>query len=259
MSIKKTKLGDRYLNLLKESLTASLYSESAWQITQELPEENKCVVEKRIFKPNRRAAGLDWPLFGFTMVGHRRLENIRMCVEDVLENNVEGDLMEAGVWRGGASIYMKAILDVYDASNRSVWLADSFEGMPVPKDGSDGADLSQNEYLSVSLEQVKDYFAQFNHLDENVKFLKGWFCDTLPSAPVKTLAVLRLDGDLYSSTMDSLNNLYHRVSKGGYVIIDDYGGWPPAKNAVDEFRQRHDITAEIKKVDWTGVYWQVET
>src|SRR5205814_6734396 len=153
---------------------------------------------------------------GYTMVGHRRLENIQMCVEDVLRNQVPGDLIETGVWRGGASIFMRAVLKAYGVTDRKVWLADSFEGLPVPKDENDGQDLSQVDYLKVSVEQVQANFARFGLLDDQVKFLKGWFSDTLPNRPVERLAILRLDGDLYSSTMDALRALYDRVSRGGY-------------------------------------------
>jgi O-methyltransferase len=68
--------------------------------------------------------------------------------------------------------------------------------------------------------------------------------------------VLRLDGDLYESTMDALVPLYDKVSPGGFVIVDDYGAWEPCRKAVDEFRHRHDITDPIIEVDWTGVYWR---
>jgi O-methyltransferase len=138
-----------------------------------------------------------------------------------------------------------------------VWVADSFEGLPVPKDGDDGADLSEVDYLAVSVDQVKSNFARFGLLDDQVKFLKGWFSDTLPDAPIEKLAILRLDGDLYSSTMDAMTALYPKVSDGGYVIVDDYGSWPACKRAIDDYVQQHNVIADIKPIDFTGVYWQV--
>jgi O-methyltransferase len=89
-----------------------------------------------------------------------------------------------------------------------------------------------------------------------VVFLKGWFRDTLPTAPIEKVSILRLDGDLYESTMDSLVSLYPKVSSGGYVIVDDYGSTPPSAKAVTDYRTKHGIDEPIVKIDWTGVYWR---
>jgi O-methyltransferase len=153
---------------------------------------------------------------------------------------------------------MRGLLKAYGVVNRTVWVADSFEGLPIPKSESDGWDYSQSDFLKVSLEQVKSNFEKFDLLDDQVKFLKGWFCDTLPTAPVKQIAVLRLDGDLYSSTMDALQNLYHLVSKGGYVIVDDYYSWPACRAAVADFLSCNSIKADILPVDDDCAYWKCE-
>jgi O-methyltransferase len=93
-------------------------------------------------------------------------------------------------------------------------------------------------------------------LDEQVRFLKGWFKDTLPTAPIRQLALLRLDGDMYSSTMDALESLYCKLSRGGYVIVDDYGNVPACKRAVNEFRGRHGIEERIQDIDGSGIFWE---
>jgi len=198
-----------------------------------------------------------WPLFGYSMAGLPRLDNTQNCIEQVLKDNIPGDLIETGAWRGGMAILMKAVLEANGVKDRCVWVADSFEGMPKPKNASDGWDLSSLSYLKVSLDEVKDNFAKFDLLDSQVRFLKGWFCDTLPAAPIDRLAVLRLDGDLYTSTMDTLNALYDKVSPGGFVIVDDYNSWPACKRAVDEFLSTRSIAAEIRKIDSDAVYWRV--
>lgn len=216
------------------------------------------LIKRNSFVKELRDKGRDMPFFAYTMIGHRRLDNIEMCVEDVIKNNIPGDLIETGVWRGGATILMRALLKKHGITDRKVWVADSFEGMPVPKNDGDGGDFSQNEYFSVSLEQVKYNFERFGLLDEQVEFLKGWFSDTLPSAPIEKLAVLRLDGDMYSSTMDSLNSLYYKVSKGGYVIIDDYYSWPSCQRAVTDFLAKNSIKPEIRQIDDDGAYWKCE-
>ncbi len=93
-------------------------------------------------------------------------------------------------------------------------------------------------------------------LDEQVHFIKGWFCDKLPLVPTSKIALLRLDGDMYESTLDILNNLYHKVPSGGYIVVDDYNGINSCKIAVDEFREREKISDKIEVIDWTGVYWR---
>ncbi len=206
-----------------------------------------------------RLVGGDWPGRGYTMIGIPRLNNIEMAVDDVLKRKIPGDLIEAGAWRGGATIFMRAALKCRGVTDRTVWVADSFEGMPVPDPkrfpADTGHDYSQEAALAVSLEAVRDNFARYGLLDDRVRFLKGWFKDTLKDAPIQKLAILRIDADLYESTTEALSYLYPKLSAGGYVIIDDYGALAPCRKAVDEFRARHGIAAPIRRIDWTGVYW----
>jgi O-methyltransferase len=178
----------------------------------------------------------------------------------VLREEVPGHFIEAGVWRGGACIFMRAVLKAYGDNSRQIWVADSFEGLPKP-DGrykQDENDLhwTMNHELAVSLDHVKSNFSKYGLLDERVHFLKGWFKDTLPNAPIERLALIRLDGDMYSSTMDSLLNLYPKLSVGGFVIIDDYGGIDECRKAVDEFRASSQIETPIIKIDRRGIYWK---
>jgi O-methyltransferase len=194
------------------------------------------------------------------MIGILRLDNIEHCVTDVLHQNVPGDLVECGVWRGGASIFMRAILKAYQEIQRIVWASDSFQGFPKPSQRSHPWDakvnLSRFRQLGVSLEEVKSNFSRYGLLDDRVRFLAGWFKDTLPEAPIKEIAILRCDADLYESTMDILNALYSKVSAGGYVIIDDYKLAFGCRAAVDEFRNKHGITARMIDIDHDAVYWQ---
>ena len=110
--------------------------------------------------------------------------------------------------------------------------------------------------LAIDLEAVKQHFKSFHLLNDQVKFLKGWFKDTLPQAPIDQLAVLRLDGDMYKSTMDALIHLYPKLQSGGYCIVDDWGNIPACKAAVEDYRKQHGITADIHTIDWTGVFWR---
>ncbi len=206
-----------------------------------------------------RYQGGDWPGRGYTMIGIPRLNNIEMAVDDVLKRGVPGDLIEAGAWRGGATIFMRAALKCRGIKDRTVWVADSFEGMPVPNvqqyPADAGYDASQEPALVATLEEVQNAFGRYGLLDERVRFLKGWFKDTLKDAPIEKLAILRVDADLYESTTDALKYLYPKVSPGGYVIVDDYGAMAPCKKAVEEFRTQNHISAAIHQIDWAGIYW----
>jgi hypothetical protein len=277
----RTELVDAYLNLLRDTLT-DIHNAGKFQLTPYAPGQGNLIkrfgintlintlAKKRLkiisdLPPTEknyedRVNGMGWPLNGFTMIGTKRMNNVRYCVEDVLKNSIEGDLIETGVWRGGATIYMKAILAAHGDVSRKVWVADSFEGLPKPNTElypeDEGDDLYSVEQLRVTQNEVESNFKKFNLLDERVGFLKGWFKDTLPKAPMEKLSVIRLDGDMYESTMDGLVNLYPKLSIGGYIIIDDYGAIPACAKAVSDYRDKMGITEEIKEIDWSGRFWQ---
>lgn len=211
-------------------------------------------VEFGLGKPPYRAGAL-------SMIGQKRLDNLEMCVETVLHEGIPGDLVECGVWRGGAGILMAGMLAAQGSTGRRVWLADSFAGLPPPDpelDGSGDVAHLNTAGLAVSLAEVKSNIERFGLLDRSVRFLEGWFADTLPKAPIERIAVLRLDGDLYHSTMDALDSLYDKVTPRGFVIIDDYGCIPSCAQAVTDFRVRRGIQTPLVKIDWTGVYWRKE-
>ena len=242
-----------YLDLMKRCLIDMIYAEQQEQPS--LP-----ALRPGPYSAKRRAEGRDWPTYAHTMIGMKRLDNLQFCVEDALTRGIPGDLMETGVWRGGATILMRAILKEYDIQDRNVWVADSFEGLPLPDVATYPADAGDKHHefedLAVSLEQVQSNFAKYGLLDGQVKFLRGWFRDTLAAAPVTKLAVLRLDGDMYESTIIALRTLYPKLAVGGYVIIDDYGAIPKCKEAVHDYRQECSLKEEIVAIDWTGAYWQ---
>lgn len=232
-----------YIDLIKRCITNTVYFDRPVVDEWAYPDLTKIQPYKSKFEQ--------------TMTSFAEADTLQRLIEDVLENQVPGDFIETGVWRGGLTILMRACLKAYGDTTRTVWVADSFQGLPKPTCKEDKPyDLSSFSFLAVSLEEVKNNFARYGLLDNQVKFLKGWFSDTLPRAPIKSLAILRMDGDYYSSTMDALNNLYPKLSVGGYVIVDDYGAVPVCAQAVTEFRQKHGIVDPIYAIDWTGVYWQ---
>jgi O-methyltransferase len=267
---------DLYLELLKISL-CGLHRETALYPVAPSPHS----IKQRVFEPARRllaarglvlARSIDLRTTAFdqsppprnplaeTLIGPRGLDNIRACVEDVLQDEVAGDLIEAGVWRGGAAVFMRAVMEAQGDASRLVWVADSFRGLPTPEQSRYAEDVGEewwadDGWLSVPLDEVKRTFARYGFLDDRVRFLVGWFAETLPTAPIQQLALIRIDGDMYGSTMDSLDALYPRLSVGGYLIVDDY--WlPNCQAAVDEYRRKHGITDRLFRPDRAIAYWR---
>ena len=266
---------DLYLDLLARCLTRDLFLDEevrnvdlrTWPGGE--PEGLRDLLRGqgwRVVRPGAdretRAVGNDWPPHAETMVGLQRLANVRRLVTDVVEQGVPGDLVETGVWRGGTSIYMRAILAALEDTTRAVWACDSFEGLPeadaerFPLDAP--LRLHEHRELAVGVERVKANFDRYDLLDEQVRFVAGWFRDTLPklATEIGPIAVLRLDGDMYESTIDALTHLEPLVSPGGYVIVDDHGGIEACRQAVSDHRAARGITAEIHQVDWTAVWWR---
>jgi O-methyltransferase len=196
------------------------------------------------------------PGYGHTMIGRDRLDQLHDCLDRVTEDDIPGDLLEAGVWRGGACIFMRGYLKAHNISDRTVWLADSFRGLPEAEAKAHGVDPVLNNHLAVSAATVRDAFERYGLWDEQVTLVEGWFADTLPTLPAERLAVLRLDGDLFGSTIAGLASLYPRVAPGGFVIIDDYFAVGGCRAAVDAFRARQGITAPMERIDWTGMVWR---
>ena len=223
------------------------------------------VVERASASAQERHEGRDFPQTAETMAGHLRLDNVRRCIASVLHDGVAGDLIETGVWRGGTSIFMRAVLAAHGVADRTVWVADSFEGLPTPAADAHPVDreydLDGFSGLAVGLDQVRANFAKYGLLDEHVRFLAGWFKDTLATAPIEQLAVVRLDGDLYASTIDAITALYPKLSIGGYLIVDDYNAplfADACGQAIRDYRAQHAIREPIQTIDWTGVYWRRE-
>ena len=289
----KRSLEKLYLYTLKKSLLGDFYPENdvrllylAKQTILKRPVDWSVIVDPEAKVPDlfshvrdKKAAGEVWyyiPVknaagrmtvlnlrnmtdFAYTMIGQRRMDNIEDCLDIIRSENIPGDLMETGVCRGGAVVFMAGYLKTYNMEDRKIWAADSFEGLPRPSAKEDsGYDFSKAKYpvLAISLEKVMEAFARYGLLFENLIFLRGWFRNTLPKAPVEKLALLRLDGDLYESTKDALENMYDKVVPGGFIIIDDYNVFEPCKRAVNEFREKRGIRDVLVTIDPSSVYWR---
>jgi O-methyltransferase len=263
-----------YLDLLKRTLTRAIApgalervapyepgtSAAKRRVLNWLNARGLALVRTRPVDLAARAEGRDWPLDAETMVGLRRLENLQECIASVVADGVPGDVVETGVWRGGAMIFARATLEALGDGERRVWCADSFDGLPRPDPERYAADEGDVHHtyrqLAIPLDEVRANFERYGLLDDRVRFLPGWFRDTLPSAPIDTLAVLRLDGDMYESTIVALDALYPKVAPGGYVIVDDYGAAPACRQAVEDFRAEHAVAEPLLAIDWTGMYWR---
>jgi O-methyltransferase len=195
--------------------------------------------------------------FPFTMISPQRLDNVEFAVRTVVTEKIPGDFLEAGVWRGGVGILMRALLESLAEPDRRVLLADSYEGLPAPTNEHDlGLILDKNWMLPASLAAVRGNFDSFGLLDDRVVFIKGYFEDTMPTLETGPLAVLRLDGDYYSSTIEVLEPLYERVSPGGFVIVDDYHLYEGCRRAVHDFFDSHRLAPTLIDIDSDAVYWR---
>jgi O-methyltransferase len=209
-----------------------------------------------------RVDGRDWPFGGLTMGGLKRLDDLQRCVETLVAEDIEGDLIEAGAWRGGSSIMMRATLDTLGARDREVWVADSFQGFPGTGDGPvvdpEAEEMSMLEFLSIPVEEVKASFDRLG-LGERVRFVPGFFAQTMPRLRGRRWSLIRLDGDSYEATRDCLEALYPGLVKAGYLVVDDYGAIEVCRNAVDDYRREHGISEPLEQVDWTCVRWRRES
>ena len=206
----------------------------------------------------------------YTMTSVTRSKMLWNLCKKVLKEDIPGDFVECGVWKGGSAGIMGLVLKQSDHNKvRKLHLFDSFEGLPQPS-SADGADaaaysggVSSGELVSVNecvvgLEEVQNFILKVLKLSENrVVFHKGWFQDTIPALGKKpdNIAFLRLDGDWFESTKVCLDYLYDRIPIGGIILLDDYFCWEGCKKATDDFRASRGINDEIVRVDRESVYW----
>ena len=263
-------LEERYLALLRKALTRSFPEPSFAEVPPNRRTAAKAIRYgvyiglRSLLRPLNLTLVQTNRSPGETMMGLGALENLHACLHEVRRGNVPGDFVEAGVWRGGGTIYMRAFLEAYRDPVRKVWVADSFEGLPKPKEeyaADRGSTLWASEYLAVSQPQVESNFAMYQLLDDRVRFLKGFFSETMPTAPIDAISLLRLDGDMYESTFVVLRHLYPKMSTGGFVIVDDYGMLPECNRAVEDYRAQAKITDTLQIIGHVnghplGAFWQ---
>jgi hypothetical protein len=244
-----------YFEVLKAMLSGSAFGSSEKSV--ETANNYKRKLNARPLNTNSRQMGLDWTYLGSTMVGLTRLQNILFVIQNVIKNNVPGDFVETGVWRGGASIFAQGIIQAYH-QNRRVFVCDSFSGLPPGNAAIHPKDIGwdNSPYLEVSAEMVASNFKNFELLQDNVIFVKGFFKNSMPALAslVNRIGVLRFDGDMYESAADVFYNLYDKIPVGGYIIMDDWYGFP-SSNAVLDFFQVHNCAENLVRIDSASAYF----
>jgi O-methyltransferase len=265
-------LRQHHLELLKKFITRFNFDEQAysWKKVEIFSGKLKVLVPLLRILPRNwtiaekvgapdlesRRNGSDWPLTAESMIGLMRMNQLHESLDTIRIENIAGDIVETGIWRGGAVIFAASYLRIYGMEDRKVFGCDSFEGLPVPdpRFPVDSNDLhSTIDFLRVSLPEVQRNLEKYLLDIDKVNLVKGWFDQTLPTLPVTEISILRLDGDMYSSTMDALNALYEKVSTGGIVIIDDYC-LQGAKRAIHDFFG--DDLPVIHDIDGSGAFFR---
>jgi len=202
----------------------------------------------------------------YTLTTKERLFALCEAVRYLHKNNILGDIVECGVWRGGSMMAVAHTLLSLEDTSRTLYLFDTFDGMSEPSekdvsiDGVAASDLLRQNtkdeadqiWCYAPVEQVKQTIASTQYPLDRVEFVKGKVEDTIPSSAPTTISLLRLDTDWYESTKHELVHLFPRISSGGVIIIDDYGWWQGARQAVDEYIAENNIKILLNRIDVTG-------
>lgn len=211
-----------------------------------------------------------WDLYNFckpySMTGIERMYSLYTSVNYVLSNNIKGDFVECGVWRGGSAMMIAKILLHRNVTDRKIYLYDTFEGMSAPTVddinivGQDATILLGQDELSkdsklwcyADLADVQKNMNSTGFAQGNIVYVKGKVEETIPATiPGENIALLRLDTDWYESTKHELIHLYPKLQANGVLIIDDYGHWEGCKKAVDEYFEKNKINMLLNRVDYT--------
>ena len=204
----------------------------------------------------------------YTVTTIERVTALVQSVKYIVDNELEGDFVECGVWKGGSCMIMAGELLKKGDSTRQIWMYDTFEGMSEPTDddeeietGIKGADLlsgihktndKYNMWAYSPIDEVKDNMQKTNYPSDKIKYVKGKVEDTLTKILPDKIALLRLDTDWYESTKIELEKLYPLLVKGGVMIVDDYGHFAGSKKAVDEYFKSLGHGPLLNRIDYSG-------
>ncbi len=201
----------------------------------------------------------------FTLTSPERLVSLVRAVKHIEQNNIKGDIVECGVWKGGSIMAVLKTLSNQKSFHRHVYLYDTFEGMsePTDVDKSVRGESATNAYSNKdetwnriecfsNLAEVKSNIKTIDYPDDKISFIKGKVEDTIPNVAIpEQISILRLDTDWYESTLHEMEHLYPKLVKGGIIIIDDYGHWEGCRKAVNEYIEKNHINLFLNRIDYT--------
>jgi O-methyltransferase len=190
------------------------------------------------------------------MVGLERLRTLQRLATEIIEHEIVGDVVECGTCNGGSGAILAGVVTRAKPA-REIWLLDSFQGLP-PASSADGKEAGKwtgynKGTAALTLEVLQKVGADLSH----VRIVPGWFSETLPSLSVDRIALLHIDADWYQSVTEVLEALFHRVSRGGFVIFDDYGYWEGCSAAWRDFSARRGLQIPVEDIDGTGAFIRV--
>ena len=202
----------------------------------------------------------------YTMTGPIRIYSLIEAVRYIVKNDIPGDFLECGVYKGGSMMAVALTLMSMGVSDRKLWLFDTFAGMPKPEDvdvnfrgkpaiekfSRHRIDDESSTWVNVPLEDVRDAMRLTGYPEKNINYIKGMVEDTIPGQAPELLALLRLDTDWYRSTKHEMVHLYPRVSSKGVVIVDDYAFFKGAQKAVDEYLAENDLRPMLHRIDYSA-------
>lgn len=190
-----------------------------------------------------------------TLVGPERLHNLFVLANRIETEKIPGDVLECGVCNGGTAALL-AYSATHSKLGRTVWLLDSFQGMPETSEIDGEAAKAHIGKEKGDIARVNELLKSVGVNSRRVRILPGWFTETFPSVSAGQIALLNIDADWYESVKLCLETFYDRVSPGGFISIDDYGHWPGCRAAVDEFFEKRGLTYPLQKVDYTAHWFQ---
>lgn len=194
----------------------------------------------------------------YTMTSTERIHALINAVKHIVANRIPGDMVECGVWKGGSVMAMALTLLKLGQSDRSLYLFDTFSGMTPPGDrdvdyqGQQAHVILDAVRCEASLAEVEHAVYSTGYDRNRIHFVKGPVEETIPVHAPELIALLRLDTDWYESTQHELSHLFPRLARGGVIIIDDYGHWRGARQAVDEYVAQHQVPLLLHRIDYTG-------
>ncbi|WP_280154560.1 TylF/MycF/NovP-related O-methyltransferase [Piscinibacter sp. XHJ-5] len=242
-----------------KKLAKAMLAKSGWDITRKAEHASRALAD--LSPEDQRIVSAVEP---FTMTSLERRASLIGAVDHVVRHRIGGDIVECGVWRGGSMMAVALALMARGDTSRDLWLYDTFEGMSEPTEADRGpsgesarSQLQRTTrdhplWAVASVEDVQANLASIDYPKERIHFVRGKVEDTIPATLPSRVALLRLDTDWYESTRHELQHLYPRLSSNGVLIIDDYGHWQGARQAVDEYFAASEEPVFLHRVDYTA-------